>query len=480
MISLALTCGLALSGCPHFSEIFSDPRLVEDSKGEFVEVRFAADSPDGDTLFVFFEEKLIYQWVRVSAMDRVLLHRDTSACPLISHLQCDLLTGVALPNSRESVWKLVAGTCVDSTVLPVAQAGLSYQRSESGEWVTTEPTPGVANPLYEEGIRDCAVSFTRMEYSQNRWRGILSLTGCDSVEVTLSERSLDDAYQKESYGVTLRDSLPFVSKISAQNLWLESAVPEDDYPNNDVRDTLLIIPRSSPLFLTEIHACPEEPIPEWVEIYNGSALTLPLTPIQFCHRGTIAVNVFDSLQPRETLVLTRDTTAFREWLGFNDARVLKANLGFLKNSADTLLLCWGETRLDSVVWGKEAGFVPECPTGFIPRSHRKENSPGFQSPGSLNRALEETSPFEVKLSARVCSKKMKQAPLMVSVASSVAVKVELLSGNGILLWTKTLVADPSGNLWVEVPLISKGTLGPNFIRFSEGRHEKMVGVILRP
>ena len=213
---------------------------------------------------------------------------------------------------------------------------------------------------------------------------------------------------------------------------------------------------------------------------SSGTLTLPLAPIQFCHRGTIAANAFDSLQPRETLVLTRDTTAFREWLGFNDARVLKANLGFLKNSADTLLLCWGETRLDSVVWGKKVGFVPECPAGFVPRSHRKENTPGFQSPGSLNRAFQEASSFEVRLSARVCSKKMKQSPLMVSVASSVSVKIELLSGNGILLWTKTLVPDPSGNLWVEVPLVSKGTLGPNFVRFSEGRHEKMVGVILRP
>ncbi len=475
-------CGIALSGCPYIVEVLPDPSSVEDSKGEFVEIRLDSGALLKDTLFLLFENKTVLRWMAKQGTQRLLVHRDTTLCPAVSGLACQPLTGSALPNSRESFWNLTWGACSDSVVIPVPEAGFSYQRSGSGpgDWVVAEPTPGVANPKYENDIRDCAVSSSHWEYKETRWTALLSLSGCDSVDVTLEEKSLDDPYQENSWVLSLYDSVRFVSKITARNLWLFIRVPEDDYPNNDYQDTLLIAPSASPLFLTEIHPCPEEPVPEWVEIYNGSARTLPLSRVRFCDRGSIDASVSDSLKPKETLVLTKDTVTFREWLGFNDTRLIRANLGFLKNGADTILLCWGETRLDSVAWGKAAKFIPDCPAGFVPGLYREENSPGFQTSGSLNRTSPSEISFEVKWSARVCSRKAKHTPLMVAVTSDSVVQVELLSGNGILLWKTNLFPDTAGNTWVEVPLISKGTLGPNYVRFSEGRHEKILGVILRP
>lgn len=481
-MSLFGLCGLALAGCPFFTEIFPDPSEVEDSKGEFVEIRLAPDSLNGGTLSVFFEDKLIYAHSPEAGKSRLLIHRDTLACPAFPELACGFLSGPALPNSRESRYRLSYGGCSDSVLVPAPKAGKSLQRSGTDSlWSLAEPTPGYANPAFETGVRDCRVELSLTSVTEaGEWRLRLSLQGCDSAGASVAFTPLDALNGKSVEKRVLRGSSEFAPAVRAEAALLKIALDRDDYPLNDTLDTLLVIPGASPLFFTEIHPCPAEPVPEWVEVYNAGVRAFPLAGLNFCGRGSVSALPADSLEPRGTLVLAKDTAAFREWLGFNDARVAKANFGYLKNSADTLLLCLKNVRLDSVAWGKPAGFVPACPDGFGAKTHRVENSPGFQTPASLNAARAATSslPFTPKWSSRVVSRSGR-IPLMVSAVSETPVRVELLSGNGILLWHADLKAG-GGDVWVEVPLASKGTLGPNFLKFSEGRHEKLIGVILRP
>lgn len=479
-MSLSGLCGLALAGCPFFTEIFPDPSEVEDSRGEFIEVRLAPDSLKSGTLSVFFEDKLIYTHTPAAGESRLLIHRDTLACPDFPELACGLLSGPALPNSRESRLRLTYGTCADSSLVPAPKPGLSLQRSDSdSSWSLAEPTPGYANPDFEKGVRDCRAELVRAEITPGGWNVRLALPGCDSARASVVFTPLDVLSGASAETVLLRGEtdVPFAHADAAV---LKVTLERDDYPLNDTLDTLLAVPGASPVFFTEIHPCPAEPVPEWAEIYNAGARPFPLADLNFCGRGTVAALPADSLGPRGTLVLAKDTAAFREWLGFNDARVAKANFGYLKNSADTLLLCLKNVKLDSVAWGKPAGFVPACPDGFGARTRRAENSPGFQTPASLNAAHAATGelPFVPKWNSRVVSRSG-GVPLMVSAVSEVPVRVELLSGSGILLWHSDLKAG-EGDAWVEVPLASKGVLGPNFLRFSEGRYEKLVGVILRP
>lgn len=183
---------------------------------------------------------------------------------------------------------------------------------------------------------------------------------------------------------------------------------------------------------------------------------------------------------RESIVLSKDTLGMRSFVGNDDVRILAVNFGYLKNGSDSLYLCYGNEKVDSVVWGKFARIQTHCPAGFSTATGRKENSPGFQTPGSLASGAVGELPFQVEWNARVFSRKNRENPLMIRVQGGEGVLVELISGNGNLLWKKTLAADTDGNRWIEIPLLDRGFPGPNFLRISQGNSEKRIGVILRP
>ncbi len=471
---------LAVPGCPFFTEFFPDPSLVADRDGEFVEV--AWDSGGAvlwDTLYVRFEDKTPFFWVREEGKSRVLWHRDVNACPEVSALACEPLTVAALPNNRPAAWSLRAGTCADSAFLPAPKPGEVFQRAGAGygDFVFASPTPGMAHPVYEPGARDCRLAVEAVSVTEERWELKTRLAGCDSAEVRVKMLSLEDAYLEDEFVKTLRGFETFYSTFSSRGLWLQLEFPEDDYPANDIWDTLFIEPRYAPVYISEVHPCPEEPVPEWVELYNSSERSLPLSRVGFCVRASIGAAAGDSLRKRETLLLSRDTLALREWLGVSEIRIAQANLGYLKNTADTLRLCFDSFPVDSVFWGKNAAVKSDCPHGFNPRTQKRDSSPGFQKQTAVAKA--ENGSFRPFWNARVFSKKRPDFPLMVAVESEARVKVELLSGKGILLWS-TDISGGSGKEWAEVPLLEKGTAGANYLRFSEGRHEKMVGIILRP
>ena len=241
------------------------------------------------------------------------------------------------------------------------------------------------------------------------------------------------------------------------------------------------------LRMTEIHHCPEEPMPEWVELYNASGNTLPLQEFRFCDRGGALGNVRDSILPYQTIVVSKDTAALRDVLGIPDIRMIQVSLGYLNNVEGSLRLCFRNDVIDSVYWSK--GTVV-CPSGFNPLTGKREFTPGYQkknvgiSSGSVSggaavnasKNAPENVPFTYKLSSRVVSKK--GAVLRIRIESENDVTLALLDSAGRRVW-KSVVSAMS-NEWVNVPAQEYLGIGVGYVALSVGVHENVVGILVRP
>ena len=398
-------CGSPAYACPRFVEFFADPVDVPDQEGEFVEIRLqelndGALETKADSLVVLFDDRAPLRFAYPGGSRFVLVH-DSLQCPPLDGVSCGLLGSISLPNSRESVWRLSAGACLDSVQLPKPKSGKSLQRvKETDSWTVAEPTPGELNSFDELGIV------------------------------------------------------------------AEPAVP----------DSLLS------LVFSEIHHCPAEPEPEWVEVYNASARTLAMRDFSFCgKKGNWSESLRDSIAPFETLLFTRDSALLREYLGFRDVRLVQFPMGYLNNTAGSLAICRGDYVVDSVSWDKN---TVKCPAGFNPMTGRGENTPGFQSVHEKQDAAghrgssqgKPEAPFTFKLSTRVV--RLNKTPLRVYVESELPVALKLLDSVGREQWK--MVVPPYTNAWLNVPLQHLSDIGVAYIALSSVRYEKLVGLLVRP
>ena len=414
--------GLALFSwvfsCPRFVEFYPDPKDVSDREGEYVEIRM--DDFWAESLFVQFESKesLSFAWPKA---ERFVLVHDSVQCPVRSEPQeaplvlsqeapqasvaCGSLGKISLPNSRETVWKVWAGTCVDSVNVPHPKPGKVIQRV---------------------GLTD-------------RWEFV-------------------DAATASSVGIDAADSL------------LESRV---------------LVNGVSVLRVTEVHHCPEEPMPEWVELYNAGMHPLPLDAFRFCDRGGALGGVGDSIRPFQAVLVSKDTTSLRAALEIPEIRMVQVSLGFLNNNEGALRLCFHDRVIDSVSWNKS---TVACPSGFNPLSGRREFTPGFlpKSARNVSRAGgvnqdafnqdAAKTPVEYKLSSRVVSKK--GSPLRVRVESEQDVVLSLLDSAGRRVWKSVVPA--MANEWVKVPAQEYLGIGAGFVSLSVGDFENVVGILVRP
>ena len=458
---------VAVPACPLLVEIFPDPSDVPDREGEFVEVRLD-ETFSADSIAFWMDGKAVLALPYPEGTRLVLVH-DSVYCPLREGVACAVFKET-LPNSRESLWKLSAGACVDSAVVPVPKAGKAFQRrGETDDWVFSVPTPGYADAGYEFGIRDCAVGISGVSLVDTagtfRVRGWTD--GCDSV--LLRVESLDLS------GGNLRlDSVAGPGNFSLDldtrgSLWLRMILPEDDAPGNNVVDTILLREGHAPLVVSEVHHCPPEGVPEWVEVYNASQAPFPLSRLRFCARGGYWGAAGDSIKPRQALLLTRDTSELRAHIGFRDARLLQVAMGYLNNTQGSLGLCFDSSVVDSVSWDKN---TVACPDGFSPLSGLRDDTPGFV----MRTGKKTDQPLEVTLSARVV--RMRGVPLRVRVESAGEVALRLLDSSGREVWKDMLPANST--LWREVPVQSLGRIGVNYVAARLGDYEKVVGIVLRP
>ena len=244
------------------------------------------------------------------------------------------------------------------------------------------------------------------------------------------------------------------------------------------------------LYFTEVHHCPAEPEPEWVEVYNASGRPLPVEEYRFCNRAKNwvasqgkAKTRRDTIAPYETILFTRDTLLLREYLGFKDVRLIQYAMGYLNNTAGSLAICKGDTVIDSVAWDKS---TVACPSGFNPQTGRAENTPGYQGRVDLYKGRsadkgEKTqpgnqAPFTFRLSTRLV--RVNKTPLRVLVEGDLPVALRLLDSAGREQWKTTVPAH--SNAWVNVPLDRLPGIGVVYIALASGRYEQLVGILVRP
>lgn len=255
--------------------------------------------------------------------------------------------------------------------------------------------------------------------------------------------------------------------VPGEAAWVRLHLPKDEAPANDSLDTLLIRPGSSPLVISEVHHCPLEPEPEWVEIYNGSRYALPLSRVRLLGRGGALV---DSIRPYESVLVTKDSASLRAVLGFDDTKIVQLNFGYLNNTSGFLLLAVDSAVVDSVAWDKNTA---KCPAGFNPHTALAENTPGFQ--GQASQKVFST-PVRYTLSSRVVQKK--GGPLRIRVESESAVSLRLLDSTRREVWS--VVVPPLSSAWWDVPAREKVSVGVGYISLSVGEYASVVGFIVRP
>ena len=389
--------------CPVFTEFYPDPKDVSDQEGEYVEIRM--DDFRADSLYVQFESKAVMSFAWPEAERFVLVH-DTTKC--LAGAACGSLGKISLPNSRETVWKLWAGSCVDSVNVPHPKLGKVIQRvGQTDKWEFADASNAVSG-------------------------------------------------------------------------------------NQDASDSLMegiVAAGMSPLRVTEVHHCPEEPMPEWVELYNASEHVLPLDAFRFCDRGGALGMFGDSIQPYQTLLVSKDTLSLRSAIGIPDIRMVQVSLGFLNNIEGMLRLCYRDYVIDSVFWNKR---TVSCPSGFNPLTMRRDFTPGYLPHGLQVNAWNKSRagvtnkessnpvpakvPVEYKLSSRVVSKK--SSPLRVRVESEHNVELSLLDSAGRRVWK--IVVPAMSNEWVKVPVQEYLGIGAAFVSLSVGEYEDVVGILVRP
>jgi hypothetical protein len=407
-------CGLAFCAsaysCPMFVEFFPDPKNVSDQEGEYVEIRL--DEFRAESLFVRFESKdvLAFGWPEA---ERLVLVHDSTQCPPQRNVACGMLGKVSLPNSRESVWMVWSGACVDSVTVPQPKSGKAIQRvGVTDEWVFVAGTMGTGDPDYELGV----------------------------------------------------EADPMMAELDALGK------------------------QGRLLQMTEIHHCPEEPMPEWVELYNASGYSLPLQEFRFCDRGGALSKMGDSILPYQTVLVCKDTAALRESIGISEIRMIQVSLGYLNNVEGSLRLCFRNEVIDSAYWNKA---TVACPSGFNPLTGRREFTPGFQkklgmgnvsggaavnASGNVPQNSAVSAPLTYKLSSRVVSKK--GCALRARVESELDVTLALLDSAGRRVWKSVVSAN--SNEWVMIPVQEYLGIGVGYVVFSVGEYEDVVGILVRP
>ncbi len=457
-----------VAACPQFVEILPDPTDVADQQGEFVEIRMDKTF-HAESLLVVLDEKVPLKFAYPEG-ERFIVSHGNVLCPGKAGVSCGDLGNYTLPNSRETVWKLMAGSCTDSVKMDKPKPGKSFQRRGYGDqWAIDEPTPGYGNPLYERDLDDCGVSRVEYEFRGDHWWVSGKLSGCKNAWLRFHYRDLFHTNVSRMDSLLVNEFFSFALPVKGP-AHLHLRLPEDEIEFNNAVDTLLFQMGNSPLIITEIHHCPEEPVPEWVEVYNASGVSLPLSKVRHCSRGGFWGGTGDSIGPYESVLVSRDTAALREQLAYRDVNLIQASIGYLNNTAGTFSLCFGDAVMDSAGWDK--GTVG-CPLGFNPKTGLAENTPGFQGKNSERYGEE---PFRYKFSSRVLRKRGE--PLRVKVEGEREVMLSLLDSAGQTVWKQK--APAMSNAWWNIPVQEYVGVGAAYIKMSSGSFEKVVGIVVRP
>lgn len=463
MFTYSLVGGaLALAACPWISEIHADSDPLEDRVGEFIEVAVPSGSLD-DSLILGMNGEDIGLHLE-GGRRLVFCHSDSLRILPQNPVACTPLQ-TSIPNSTPLQITLRKGFCRDTAWVESARSGKSWQHTPDEGWSLALPTPGFANPEFEEGVLNAFPSWGKIQRTEEIWEASFQLNQASPNTMTWSAEwfSLDsDSILFRENGSFLSTNASWTSAPKDAPAWigLRVRIEGDDYPIDNRISTILYPEKAKPLQLQEIAAAPPEDWPDWIEFRNMSAISLPLFAISTCNEMAMSDSSL-FLAPGEIAIITGSKGQLLEKApSLAGVKILEtANAWTIRNSADTVRICLWDYPVDSVMWLSSKNMPNATPT------------PGWQASA--------TKPTDdIQLQSRIISKSKLEQSLRIHLPSkgepwslslfqrdglSVLHKNNLLAGT--FTWTP-----PASLEWGPCKLV---------LRSKDGKRKQM-GVILVP
>jgi hypothetical protein len=229
-------------------------------------------------------------------------------------------------------------------------------------------------------------------------------------------------------------------------------------------DSLISTYGEIPLYISEVAPCPQEGIPEWFEITNRTNMAFPLNGISDC-KAKMPLKSMDSIRGKSSVLITKHSEDLAEFLQTDEIPIYQISIATLKNTSDTLRLCYNGLKLDSVMWGKAVGRPIKCPS-------TERISPGFVPKISNNQTK------IIQLSERVLERSKKSAMLRVRINSQAKLELRLIDKGGVGFFKKTF--SQVSDSWIEIPEWRKCQNGPCFIYLQGDGVDETAAFIVRP
>ncbi|MDR2580272.1 MAG: hypothetical protein LBC85_04680 [Fibromonadaceae bacterium] len=230
-------------------------------------------------------------------------------------------------------------------------------------------------------------------------------------------------------------------------------------------DSILSIYGEIPLYVSEVAPCPGHGIPEWFEITNRTMRAFPLNGISDCKRAPL--NSADSIRGKSSVLITRNSTDLVDFLQTDEIPVYQVPIAALRNTNDTLRLCYNGIQLDSVMWGRAVNRPIICPS-------MERISPGFVPRVSSGQTK------ALHIAERVLKRSKRNTKLRVSINSEKPVELRLIDRGGVGIMRRTLGIEEVNAAWIEIPEWRKCQNGPCFIHVQGDGIDETAAFIVRP
>jgi len=230
-------------------------------------------------------------------------------------------------------------------------------------------------------------------------------------------------------------------------------------------DSIVSLYGEIPIYISEVAPCPEEGIPEWFEITNRTVQAFPLGGISDCKAKT-PLKSTDSIKGKSSVLITKHSDDLRDFLGVEEIPIYQISIATLKNTNDTLRLCYNGVKLDSVMWGKAVNRPIKCPG-------TEKINPGFVPRVTNNLAK------VLQISERVLERSNKKAMLRVRINLAAKLELRLIDRNGAHILKKILNTQINDS-WIEIPEWRRCQNGPCFIHLQGEGINETVAFIVRP
>jgi hypothetical protein len=257
----------------------------------------------------------------------------------------------------------------------------------------------------------------------------------------------------------------FVRETSSGEWLIASGGGINSESNSVSLDSLVSFYGEIPLYISEVAPCPEEGIPEWFEITNRTAQAFPLNGISDCKAKT-PLKSADSIKGKSSVLITKYATDLRDFLGVEEIPIYQIAIATLKNTNDTLRLCYNGVKLDSVMWGKAVNRPIKCPG-------TEKINPGFV-PKVTNNLVK-----ILQISERVLERSSKKAMLRIRINWNTKLELRLIDRNGTHILRKNLNAQINDS-WIEIPEWRRCQNGPCFIHLQGEGINETAAFIVRP